>query len=559
MTGRLPTEMLKNLVIKNYALIKELEISPSSRLNIITGETGAGKSIMLGALGLLLGNRADTKVLFDEKEKCVIEGAFDISSYKLEAFFKEEELDYDVTCLIRREISPQNKSRAFINDTPVTLDVLKTLSLRLMDIHSQHETLYLGNADFQISVVDTFAGTDGLVKHYKTLFDEHKKLNSTLKELKEQAAEASRQMEFNAFQLNELSEAQIQAGEQQKLEDELKLLENSEELKSKLNLALTLLSDSDNAVTSHLKIIEKAFEQISPLSDTFGQLYERLKSCAIELKDVAAEAEYEEGKIDFSPEALEKIQERLSKIYFLQKKHQAKTEEELLKVQEELQQKVNKITSLEEEITGAESKLKRIYSELIKEADAISKERTKTAPQIKKDLESLLKEVGMPDATVKIQIEKTEPNAYGTDKVTLLFSANKGIAPQELKNVASGGELSRLMLCIKYILAGKTALPTIIFDEIDTGISGEIAIQVGRMMKQMSNNHQIISISHLPQIAASGNAHYYVYKDTSESRAVSRMKKLSNEERIDEIAQMIGGKNPSESAVKNAKELLTLN
>ena len=559
MTGRLPTEMLKNLVIKNYALIKELEISPSSRLNIITGETGAGKSIMLGALGLLLGNRADTKVLFDEKEKCVIEGAFDISSYKLEAFFKEEELDYDVTCLIRREISPQNKSRAFINDTPVTLDVLKTLSLRLMDIHSQHETLYLGNADFQISVVDTFAGTDGLVKHYKTLFDEHKKLNSTLKELKEQAAEASRQMEFNAFQLNELSEAQIQAGEQQKLEDELKLLENSEELKSKLNLALTLLSDSDNAVTSHLKIIEKAFEQISPLSDTFGQLYERLKSCAIELKDVAAEAEYEEGKIDFSPEALEKIQERLSKIYFLQKKHQAKTEEELLKVQEELQQKVNKITSLEEEITGAESKLKRIYSELIKEADAISKERTKTAPQIKKDLESLLKEVGMPDATVKIQIEKIEPNAYGTDKVTLLFSANKGIAPQELKNVASGGELSRLMLCIKYILAGKTALPTIIFDEIDTGISGEIAIQVGRMMKQMSNNHQIISISHLPQIAASGNAHYYVYKDTSESRAVSRMKKLSNEERIDEIAQMIGGKNPSESAVKNAKELLTLN
>ena len=559
MTERRLTNLLKNLVIKNYALIKELEITPSNKLNIITGETGAGKSIMLGALGLLMGNRADTKVLFNDAEKCIIEGAFDISSYHLETFFKQEELDYDATCLIRREISPQNKSRAFINDTPVTLDILKALSASLMDIHSQHETLYLGNADFQISVVDTFAGNEALVKHYKTLYDQHKKLNLSLKELKEQSAEASRQMEFNTFQLNELTEAQIQAGEQQKLEDELRLLENSEELKSKLNLALALLSDSDNAVTAHLKIIEKSFEQISPLSETFAQLYERLKSCAIELKDIAAEAEYEEAKVDFSPAALEKIQERLSKIYFLQKKHQAKTEEELLVIQDELQEKVNKVTSLEEEITATEKSLQRLYTELIKEADAISAARTKTAPQIKLELEGLLKEVGMPDASVKILVDKTEPNLYGTDKVTLLFSANKGIAPQELKNVASGGELSRLMLCIKYVLAGKTALPTIIFDEIDTGISGQIAIQVGRMMKQMSNNHQIIAISHLPQIAASGNTHYYVYKDTSESRAVSRMKKLSNEERITEIAEMIGGKNPSESAVKNATELLTLN
>ena len=551
--------MLKNLVIKNYALIKELEISPSDRLNIITGETGAGKSIMLGALGLLLGNRADTKVLFNDQEKCIIEGTFDISSYNLEALFKEEELDYDITCLIRREISPQNKSRAFINDTPVTLDVLKNLGVRLMDIHSQHETLYLGNTDFQVSVIDTFAGNEAKVKQYKTLFDDHKKLSATVKLLKDQAAEASRQLEFNTFQLTELAEAQIQTGEQQKLEDELKLLENSEELKSKLNLALTLLSDSENAVTAHIKIIEKAFEQIAPLSDNFNQLYERLKSCAIELKDIAAEASHEESRVDFSPEALERIQERLSKIYFLQKKHQAKTEEELLLIQDELQDKVNQVTSLEDEIAVAEHNLKSIYTDLTKQADAISKERTKAAPQLKKELEGLLKEVGMPDATVQLQVDKAEPNPYGTDKVTLLFSANKGIAPQELKNVASGGELSRLMLCIKYILAGKTALPTIIFDEIDTGISGQIAIQVGKMMKQMSGNHQIIAISHLPQIAASGNAHYYVYKDTKESRAVSRMKKLSNEERIVEIAEMIGGKNPSESAVKNAKELLTLN
>jgi DNA repair protein RecN (Recombination protein N) len=550
--------MLKNLLIKNYALIRELEMSPSADLNIITGETGAGKSIMLGAIGLLLGNRADTKVLFDQNEKCIIEGSFEIQSYHLQDLFAEAELDYDDTCVIRREISPQNKSRAFVNDTPVNLDVLKKLGTYLMDVHSQHETLLLGNSDFQVSILDAYAKNSSILLSYKDLFKEFRVLQHKYNEVVKNAEEAKKQLDYNSFQFNELSEAELKPGEQEALEEELKLLENSEEIKSKLNLMMQIMSESESSVNANLKVIAKHLDQISRYSKNYETLKDRLTAAFIEIKDISAELENEEATVEFGQERIEIIQERLSKIYTLQKKHQVNTIAELNLIQNELQTKVNQVLDLDEEIKNLKIKLDTTHKNLLAKGDELSKSRNKVINKIKEELEALLKEVGMVNATVKINQEKGEPSSNGMDQISFLFSANKGISPQELKNVASGGEFSRLMLCIKYILANKTSLPTIIFDEIDTGISGEIAIKVGKMMKQMAKNHQVIAISHLPQIAAQGSAHYFVYKDDSSTRAVSRIKKLSSDERIKEIAQMIGGEKPSESAIKNAKELLAI-
>jgi DNA repair protein RecN (Recombination protein N) len=551
--------MLKNLLIRNYALISKLEMSPSSDLNIVTGETGAGKSIMLGAAGLLLGNRADTKVLLNPEEKCVIEGTFDISQYKLKSIFDEEELDYDEQCIIRREISPQNKSRAFVNDTPVTLDVLKKLGVFLMDVHSQHETLMLGNALFQIKIIDAYAKNQNILDAYKELFRKHAELNKKYEELVKSSEEAHRQMDYNNFQLHELTEAALISGEQEKLEEELKLLENSEEIKSKLNLALQLLSGEGTSINPSLRTVEKYLEQLSPFSKNYEELKQRLSAAFIELKDVEAELEKEESTVEFGQERTEQISERLSTIYSLQKKHQVKTLDALLEIQKVLQEKMSGVENLDEEIATCKKQLEETYKNLLSKGEDLSKSRSKVTDKIKDELEALLKEVGMPASSIKITIERIAPGITGLDQISILFSANKGIAPQELKSVASGGEFSRLMLCIKYMLASKTAMPTIIFDEIDTGISGEIAIKVGRMMKQMAKGHQVIAISHLPQIAAQGSRHYFVFKDVSSGRASSKIRELSEEERVKEIAQMIGGEKPSETAIKNARELLAIN
>ena len=550
--------MLKNLLIKNYALISELEMSPSPALNIVTGETGAGKSIMLGAVGLLLGNRADTRVLLNPEEKCVIEGTFDISQYKLKSIFEEEDLDYGQQCIIRREISPQNKSRAFINDTPVTLDVLKKLGVNLMDIHSQHETLLLGNTLFQIRIIDAYAQNQNISDAYKELFIKHAELNKKYQELTQTSDEAHRQLDYNNFQLNELKEASLISGEQEKLEEELKLLENSEDIKSKLNLAVALLEAEENSINPALRTVEKYLEQLSPFSKIYEDLKQRLSAAFIELKDIASELEKEESSVEFGQDKIEQISNRLSTIYSLQKKHQVKIVDQLLEIQQALQEKVSSVENLDEEIGACKKELEKTYKNLLIKGEELSKSRSKVTEKIKNELEILLKEVGMPASSIKITMDRTEASLTGLDQIGILFSANKGIAPQELKNVASGGEFSRLMLCIKYMLASKTALPTIIFDEIDTGISGEIAIKVGRMMKQMAKDHQVIAISHLPQIAAQGSMHYFVYKDISSDRASSRIKKLSEEERVKEIAQMIGGEKPSETAIKNARELLSI-
>jgi DNA repair protein RecN (Recombination protein N) len=551
--------MLQHLVIKNYALIKHLEISPSGELNIITGETGAGKSIMLGAVGLMLGNRADTKALLDENEKCVIEGTFNISGYDLKSFFEEADIDYETECIIRREISTSGKSRAFINDTPVNLDVLKKWGSSLVDIHSQHETLLLGNVNFQISILDAFAGNKNLLADYRILFKEYKILQNEYEEITLKASEEKKQLDYNSYLLKELIEASLEEGEQEKKEESLKVLENAEHIKSKLNIASSILSGgNDRDVIILVQEARKQLDQISGLSSQYETLRERLQSVLIELKDISAELENENEKVEHDPKTIELAQERLSALYTLQKKHQVQTVAELISIRQALEKKMEFTMNLDENITILKKKIDTAYKELLGKGKKLTEARQKAAGPIKKDLEALLKEVGMTNAAISVEIKETELNINGLDIVSILFSANKGIAPQELKNAASGGEFSRLMLCIKYIIADKTALPTIIFDEIDTGISGEVAIKVGKMMKQMSASHQVISISHLPQIAAQGKAHYYVYKDNSSEKTISKMKLLTEEERVKEIAQMIGGSKPSETAIQSAKEMLAI-
>lgn len=548
--------MLTHLFIKNYALIQQLELKPDKELNIITGETGAGKSIMLGAIGLMLGNRADNKALFDTDEKCVIEGNFDVSDYKLKSFFEEEELDYDDTCIIRREISPSGKSRAFINDTPVNLDILKKIGSQLMDIHSQHDTLLLGSNIFQLGIVDNYAGTQKLLQQYRSLYKQYRKKEETYRNLRENASSAKKELDYHSFLLNELTEAKLENGEQERIEEELNLLENAEEVKVKLNAALEYLSNAEFSAIEGIRSAMSSLGQISSLSKNYALLRERTESCLIELKDIVSEMEREEMNVEVDPAKVDQIQERLSTMYSLQQKHQVKTVEELIRLQEELSAKVTKVLNLDEEIEQARLEAEKSYQQMLQTAQRLSGLRIEALPAIEHDLKQLLAELGMPNASVKITHQEVKPVSDGIDEIHFLFSANKGVKPQELKNVASGGEFSRLMLCVKYILASKTSLPTIIFDEIDTGVSGEIAIKMGKMLEDMAHNHQVIAITHLHQIASRGKAHYFVFKDTTTDRTITRIKRLTQQGRINEIARIIGGEPPSESAIRNAKEFL---
>ena len=548
--------MLKQLTIQNYALIRQLDICPSSGLNIITGETGAGKSIMLGAIGLLLGNRADSKVLFDEDQKCFVEGVFDIKDYSLQEIFEEEDIDFDATCIIRREIAPNGKSRAFINDTPARVETLKRIMEVLMDIHSQHDTLLLGSNTYQTQLLDAYAGNNVLVLNYKDQFKAWKKAEKNWSTLKDGATAAQKELDYHLYLLKELEEARIAEGEQVLLEEELKVLENAEEIKSKLVYAIELLSNSDQAVNTNLKMTVGYLDQLSKFSTQYASLKDRTNSAFIELKDIVAELEDLEGTIEITPEKIEIVSQRLSVIYKLQQKHQVKSVGELLVIEEDLRQKVGAVLNLEDQLMLAAKEVLLANETLLATGRALSGKRSIALPLMEAELKTLLADLGMKEAYVSIRQETIEPSTNGLDKISFLFTANKGVSPQELKTAASGGEFSRLMLAIKYILADKMAMPTIIFDEIDTGISGEIAIKVGRLMKQMTLKHQIICISHMPQMASQAQAHYYVYKDHSADRTISKVKLLSGEERIKEIAQMIGGDHPSESAFQSARELI---
>jgi DNA repair protein RecN (Recombination protein N) len=513
---------------------------------------------MLGAIGLLLGNRADSKLLFNQNEKCVIEGSFNISEYDLAPFFEEEDLDFEPVSLLRREISPSGKSRAFVNDTPVTLETLRRIGEQLMDIHSQHDTLLLGDQGYQLNIVDSFAQNEDLRTYYGIAYRTFRKLEKEFKDLESQLAQSQKELDYNTFLLNELVEANLQAEEQESHETELKQLEHAEEIKMKLSQALQYISESEYNASGALKDASHLLGQVTEYGETFQNLKERLDSCLIELIDIGSELEDAERKTEADPQRAEQLQERLDLIYTLQRKHQVRTVEELLALQAELETKVSSVHNLDAAIEKTRKALTAALQEVETRAEALSQSRTSVFSVFQDELHSLLSELGMPNARVVFEHKISAPAPTGIDVVNILFSANKGAAPQTLSKAASGGEFSRLMLCVKYLLADKTALPTIIFDEIDTGISGEIAVKVGRMMQQMSQKHQLICISHLPQMAAQGETHYFVYKEDRADRTISRIRQLSHEERVVEIAQMIAGANPSENAFQSAKELLAL-
>ena len=548
--------MLQHLVIKNYALIQQLEMQPSAHLNIITGETGAGKSIMVGAVGLLLGNRADTKSLYNEDEKCIVEGTFDLREYRLQTFFEKQDLDYSEQTIIRREINPSGKSRAFVNDVPVTLDILKELGSHLMDVHSQHDTLQLASNSFQLSIIDAFAGTQPALESYRQLYKKFKKAEKDFKALEQEATELRKEADYNSFLLEELEKLQLQKDEQESLEEELNLLENAEEVKLKLNQALQLLDQDEQAAIKNLHQTNQTLMQLIRFSEKYRNLSERAVSCLIELRDIAAEIEKEELEVDVDPAKLEYTQNRLSSIYHLQQKHQVGTITELLQIQDQLTEKVNKTVNLDDELLAQEKAMQQAANKLQEKAKDLSQARAGAFEKLTRQMKSLLKDLGMPDAMVKVEHSKIGPSDTGIDEINLLFSANKGVKPQPLKNVASGGEFARLMFCIKYVLAHKTAMPTIVFDEIDTGISGEIALKMVKMMESMAGNHQVLVITHLPQIASKGDSHYFVFKDSKASKAISKIRLLQNNERVEEIAKMIGGDKPSAIALENARELL---
>ena len=550
--------MLKHLTIQNYALIKHLEMEPSSNLNVITGETGAGKSIMLGAIGLLMGNRADTKVLWNEKEKCITEGTFVLKKETLKSVFLEEDLDYDDQTVIRREISPGGKSRAFINDTPVTLEVMKRIGGLLMDIHSQHETLQLGQQTFQLKLIDAYADHSSLLNEYHNAWAIFQEAKKRFESLTAEADTLRQEADYVRFQLDELLKADLQENEQESLESELKIMEHAAEIKSRLQQIIDVVNHSEFAALNGLREARNHLQVIAGFSSRYEELHRRMDSLMIELDDLASEFERESDDVEFDPDRTETLKERLSLLYRLQKKHRVTDVKELLSIQENLTQKDGLTSNLDETLLTARQNFEKAMDKVKGLALRLSDSRKKVFKPLCKQITKLLQELGMPNAVFEIEASNVEISAAGMDHIDILFSANKGVTPRPLAQVASGGEFSRVMFCIKYVMAAKTSMPTLVLDEIDNGISGEVAIKLGNLMKGMSKNHQIISISHLPQIAAKGDAHYFVYKDNSSAKTISTIKRLDEHERVEEIAKMIGGSKPSKVALENAQELLGL-
>jgi DNA repair protein RecN (Recombination protein N) len=548
--------MLKSLSISNYALIDQLLMQPSSGLSMITGETGAGKSIMLGAVGLLLGNRADTRVLLHEDQKCVIEGVFEIGEYGLNDFFEQEELDFEATCIIRREISPGGKSRSFVNDTPVLLDTLKHLGAYLMDVHSQHDTLQLGEGSYQLGLIDAFAQAQSLLKSYRSKYKIFKIAQKAYLEIKNKAQELQKEADFNQFQLDELQVLNLQNGEQIELESSQEILENAEEIKLKINEMLSFFQDEQFGVLQGMSQIQHGMLALEKMTQKFQPLRERFQSVLIEIKDLADTLIDEDSGIEVDFGRLELIRERLSKIYQLQKKHGVSTVEELMDLQSELAGKVFQFQNLDETLQKVKEDLELAENKVLEAGIKLRSQRMACFEDFQKSMEKILAGLGMENAKLIVDHQAIEPSPAGMDEIELLFSANKGSSPQPMKKVASGGEFSRLLFAIKYLMADKMALPTLIFDEIDAGISGEVALQMVKMMQDISKNHQVICITHLPQVAGKGDLHYYVFKDNTSSKTISKIKLLEGEDRVLELAKMISGSSPSSSALESARELL---
>jgi len=549
--------MLTHLSIQNYALIDVIEADFFSGYTAITGETGAGKSIILDALSLILGQRADAQALMDKSKKCVIEGVFNIEKYKLAGFFEANNLDYEKNLLLRREINPEGKSRAFINDTPVSLAQMKELGEKLVDMHSQHQTRMINEQDFQLLAIDSYADISDIVREHGKLFTEYREIKKEHQKLTDLEKQSKADADYFTFLYNELETASIKENEQQELERELEMLNHVELIKSTLNKAIYSLNGNENNINQQLSVINSQLLQIAKFNSSLEENIKRLQSICIELKDVTAEIEQIEEKISYSPERFEVVTQRLNELYRLQLKHHVNSTEELLEIKNNLDLKLQNNSSLESNIRKLEQLISIKDAELLSSAEKISLSRKKVFKEIEQKVVSILQMLGMPNARVKILHQRTNSvNENGFDEITFTFSANKGSEPKEIDKVASGGELSRLMLAIKSIISRKKLLPTIIFDEIDSGVSGEVASKTGTIMKNLSKDMQVISITHLPQIAGKSDYHYLVYKKEEKNATYTRIKILNPDERVEVLAEMLSGSNVTDASLKTAKQLL---
>lgn len=546
--------MLNSLHIENYVLIKKLDLNFESGFSVITGQTGAGKSILLGALNLVLGARADLKSIKEGSEKCIIEATFNISNYDLIDFFEENDLDYSTECILRRELSASGKSRLFINDTPVNASILRTLADQLIDVHSQHENLILRDNNFQLGVLDTTAKNQDLLDKYKSLYKSHQQISRNIEELESELSKGKEELDYLQFQYNQLEESKLVDSEDHDIETELTILEHANDIKYALLESENMLS-AEQGVLEMLKTAENSLSAVSKYSTYCEEIVNRIYSCHIELKDIASELYNESEKVDSNPERLEYLRERRDLIYSLCQKHRVNTVSELIEIRNDLENRISLIDNSDEEIERLKRERDNLYKELLALANEISNRRQTQALEVEKSLVELLTALGMPNCEVKFSITPlASPISSGMDKVELLFSSNKNKSPQPIDKTASGGEISRVMLCLKYLLANSTSLPTLIFDEIDTGISGEAADLTAKMLKKMSTNVQIISISHLPQIAAKATTHYFVEKSGESETTVTQ---LTAEERVTAIARMLSGSTLSDAAIKNAQALLS--
>jgi DNA repair protein RecN (Recombination protein N) len=549
--------MLVKLYVQNYALIKDLDVELEDGLTIITGETGAGKTILLGALSLILGKRADTSVLLEKNEKCIVEGTFRIEEYDLSQFFKINELDYEPVTILRREINPAGKSRAFINDTPVTINLLEELGDQLIDIHSQHQTLMLHDNLFQLNVIDSFAGTTKLVIRYKQAYYNYRLLLKEYNEAKEKTERNNSDLEYFRFQLNQLDDAKLIEGEQDELEKEQELLSHAEDIKLGLSSASDLFSSDNNSILIMLREAKLDLAKVIEFLPQGKEIFDRTESSYIELNDLAGELEKLAATIEADPHRLARVNDRLDTIYSLIQKHKVNTLDELIIKREEIRQTIKSIVTGDERVTELAAVLEKVTKELKNLAEEISGKRKNILNDVEKKITDLLKQLGMPNARFRITLSKLKDFTYlGIDHADFLFSANKQVEPENLAKIASGGELSRVMLSLKSLLTKNTNLPTIIFDEIDAGVSGEVADKVGQILAGMGKYMQVVNITHLPQVASRGTKHYHVYKDESGTSTITRIKLLSPEERVMEVARLLSGSEITETAIKNAKELI---
>ena len=549
--------MLNSLSIKNYALIEDIQLNLQEGFTIITGETGAGKSIMLGALSLLLGKRADYSAIRDSEKKCVIEGTFEVSAYHLEKVFEEEDLDYETQAIIRREILPSGKSRAFVNDTPANLSSLQRIGGYLLDIHSQHETLSLGDNDYQFAIMDILADNAELLKKYKQVLNEFKSLQKKKEQLKVAQAEAAKEYDYNLFLRNELRDAGLEEGVQEELEERYEELSNVEQLEEELGAAVQYIQQEEFGTLNSLKNARNSIQKISSISASYRSFYDRLESVFIELDDIASELENALEDVEANPAELERVNTKLQVLYNLQKKHLVNTVAELNEIQQKLDEKVSVSENAEEQIAEVGTAVGLKKEELTEIAKRLHEKRIKIVPGFIEAIKKVLADLGMPNARLKIELTQQDDFfSNGRDRLQWLLSANKGMNFNDIKKAASGGELSRIMLAVKSILTTYSKLPTIIFDEVDAGVSGEIAQKMGVILQKMGKNMQVLAITHLPQIAGKGATHFKIYKEDARHSTITNIKRLEGEERIDELAKMLGGDDISSSAVAHAKSLL---